>query len=205
MNRCSQTSQANGRSPVCVRLCLSRLAVFEETNTPAEKAFTTSPAEISFLRRPEGCGYLVSGRSFRRDDTDMVSRRCGYAGVCLSCFSGRRHGHTSCTQKAARFWGQKKKRKHSESLCSFCSLDGTSDVVRGGEHGVDPRIQAPVDRFDVHLQAVPTRRSMAALLADKRLFPPMFGSLVHTQLRTGQEGFRTLGTLWNISANVHVD
>lgn len=52
--------------------------------------------------------YLVSGRSFHTGDTDKVSRRCGYAGVCLSCFSGRTHGHTSCTQKAARFWGQKK-------------------------------------------------------------------------------------------------
>lgn len=63
------------------------------------------------------------------------------------------------------------------------------------EHGGDPRIKAPVDCFDVHLQAVSTRRSMAALLTDKRLFSSMFGSLVHTQLRTSQEGLGTLGTL----------
>lgn len=82
------------------------------------------------------------------------------------------------------------------SLCSSCSLDGTGDGgAPQGEHGLDPRVLAPVDCFDVHLQAVSARRSMAALLADKRLFSSMLGGLVHAQLRTGQEGFRTLGTL----------
>lgn len=88
---------------------------------------------------------------------------------------------------------------------------GGEPVRRGGAplggHGGEPRIKAPVDGFDVHLQAVSTRRAMAALLADKRLFSSMFGGLVHTQLRTSEESFWTLGTLemYNISANVHVE
>lgn len=41
----------------------------------------------------------------------------------------------------------------------------------------------PVDGFDVHLQAVPARRSVAALLAHERLLSSMFGRFVHTQLR----------------------
>lgn len=135
----------------------------------------------------------------------MASRRCGYAGGCLSCFSGRRRGRTSCTQKAARFWAQEKKTKSRTTIrVGAASAARVGPATRGGEDGVDPWIRAPVDGFDVHLQAVSTRRSMAALLADERLFSPMLGSLVHAQLRTSQEGFRTLGTLQNISGNTHI-
>lgn len=52
-----------------------------------------------------------------------------------------------------------------------------------------------MDGFDVHLQAVPTGRPMTALLTHEGLFSPMFRCFVHAQLRTRQEGFRTLGTL----------
>lgn len=70
-----------------------------------------------------------------------------------------------------------------------------SVFVWGQPSLVEPQMKAPVDCFDVHLQAVATGRSMAALLTDERLLPSMFGSLVHAQLRTSQEGLRTLGTL----------
>lgn len=112
VKRCSQTSQANGRSPVCVRLCLSRLAGFSRRDRGAVR---TAPAHTASLFQHR---YLASGRSFRRGGTDTASRRCGCAGGCLGCFSGRRRGHTSCTQKAARFWGQKRKKpQRASAVC----------------------------------------------------------------------------------------
>lgn len=56
-------------------------------------------------------------------------------------------------------------------------------------------ILGPVNGFDVHLQAVSTGRSVATLLAHKRLLAAMLRRFVNTQLRPGQEGFGTLGTL----------
>lgn len=68
----------------------------------------------------------------------------------------------------------------------------------------DPQTEAPVDGFDVHVQAVATGRPVAALLTHERLLPAVLGGLVHAQLRASQEGFGTLGTLWKIPAGVHV-
>lgn len=65
-------------------------------------------------------------------------------------------------------------------------------------------MKAPVDGFDVHLQAVTTGRSVATLLAHERLLSAVLGSLMHAQLRASQEGFGTLGTLWKIPASIHV-
>lgn len=49
-------------------------------------------------------------------------------------------------------------------------------------HWSDVLMWKPVNGFDVHLQAVSTGGSMAALLAYKWLFSAMFGRFVHSQL-----------------------
>lgn len=63
----------------------------------------------------------------------------------------------------------------SQFLLAKSGLSTKTDEVK--------RVAAPVNGFDVHLQAVPTRRSVAALLAHEGLLASMFGRFVHTQLR----------------------
>ena len=53
----------------------------------------------------------------------------------------------------------------------------------------------PVNSFDVHLQPVPARGAVGALLAHKGLLPPVLCGLVHAQLRARQEALGALGTL----------
>lgn len=99
-----------------------------------------------------------------------------------------------------------------EGVAAQAAQEGT--LVPGGTEdkrwvelaleGAEPQMEAPVDGFDVHLQAVATGRPVAALLAHERLLSAVLGSLVHAQLRASQEGFGTLGTLWEIPASVHV-
>lgn len=83
------------------------------------------------------------------------------------------------------------------------------EVVLLGERvateGTYKRTLISVNGFDMHLQAVSTRRTMAALLTHKWLFTSMFGSFMHTQLRPSQEGFGALGTcVWfGITVDLH--
>lgn len=56
VKRCSQNSQLNGRSPVCVRLCLSRLAAVNgETGRVAGQKHSPAP-------RPRGCQARQEGK-----------------------------------------------------------------------------------------------------------------------------------------------
>lgn len=50
---------------------------------------------------------------------------------------------------------------------------------------VPDKQEVPVNGFDVHLQAVSTRSSMATLLTHKRLFSTMFRCFVHAQVVPG--------------------
>ena len=49
--------------------------------------------------------------------------------------------------------------------------------------------------LDVHLQAIPARCPVPALLAHKQLLPTVLERLVQLQLRPGQEALGTGGTL----------
>lgn len=77
----------------------------------------------------------------------------------------------------------------------------------GGSSGAGPwgrRPTPPVLGLDVHLQAVPARRPVAALLTHKELLPTVLESLVQLQFRPGQEALGTGRTLRDRVSRVRV-
>lgn len=109
------------------------------------------------------------------------------------------HGHISYTQKDAHFCKaeQKNLKQSAQILSQFLwklqiyrypyYLKATFSRAVRSSTAADKKkhVPLPVNGFDMHLQAVSTRGSMATLLTHERLFASMFGGFMHTQLCPG--------------------